>query len=187
MEKEKSKIAYLAGLISGDGHLESKTNRVIIFSSSRNFSNFIVKIVKELGFNPSIFFDLAGNEWKVAVHSNRLQNILIENFGLVKGNKTLTMNIPKLDKLDIKYFIAGLFDAEGYFELDKQRYYRIRLSMKHRKMIIFLYKQLIKLGYNPTMFYKADGANVVCLNRQKEVRRFKSEFNLFHPKWLLIK
>src|SRR3989338_329393 len=127
-------LSYLAGLIAGDGHLENKTNKIVIFSSDKEFVDSLDEILKIVIAKRSVFYDRNAKEWKVSFYSRELQDLLIKDYGLLKGSKSRAVEFPENAK-DVKSYISGLFDADGWFEKDKEIYLRIRLKMKSEKLV----------------------------------------------------
>ncbi|MBI5036582.1 hypothetical protein HZC09_04530 [Candidatus Micrarchaeota archaeon] len=66
--------SYLAGLIAGDGHIEGKTNRVVISTNNSLFKLVVCDFLNSLGLKTSIVFDSkGGNVWKISVYSEAFQ------------------------------------------------------------------------------------------------------------------
>src|SRR3989344_4426221 len=100
-------LSYLAGLIAGDGHLENKTNKIVIFSNDKEFVDKIDKILKNVIAKRSMFYDRNAKEWKISFYSKELQNLLMRDYGLLKGSKSRTVEFPENAK-DVKSYISGL-------------------------------------------------------------------------------
>lgn len=177
---------YLVGLITGDGYIEKNTNRVVIATKNRDYRDSIYDLFKKLDFKPTHFFDKKGGEiWKISLHSEKFKNLLINKYGLFSGKKTFIMKKPLVSKIQMKSFIAGLYDAEGWFEINKGKYYRIRLKMMNKNIMSFVEKRLTQMEFPVTSHKKADNSYVVDLNKQPEVKRFFKTIPLLHPKWAI--
>ncbi|GEM_PF-5291800 len=172
-------LPYIAGLIAGDGHIE-QNGRAVIATSDKEF---LLKIDKLIQHKKSIFFDKSAGVWKISVNSKEFTKQLTD-IGIKKGNKTETVMKINLKDDEIRQFISGLYDAEGHFEVDRRKgcYFKIRIKMKNSSLMEILYEFLSRNDYQPTQC-KKDGCIVVDINRQRKVRKFVSEFMLFHSKW----
>lgn len=176
MDKEKE--SYLAGLILGDGHIEKGNNRIVISSTEKKF---LKKVGDFLDNTFSLFFDKSAGVWKLGFYSKKLCSELNRIYSIPSGNKTNAKNIffgVYPDK-----FISGLCDAEGWFEKDKGKYWKIRIKLKSKDIIQKVREELNKLAFNPRGHCKSEGSCVVEINRQDEVKSFVKKFMLIHPKW----
>ena len=174
---------YLAGFIAGDGHLEPKTNRTVLGSGDQQYAELLGMLLESLGYHASRFYDVGGQQWKVAVRSEKLQDVLTGNYGIPRGAKSKSLPAPSIPKEELVFFVSGVFDAEGWYEMDKGRYIRIRLKMTSEKMTSFLHDTLRNMRYDAKYHKRTDGSAVVEINRQAEVKKFLKQFMLLHPKW----
>ncbi len=152
-------LSYLAGLIAEDGHLENKTNRIVIFSNDKEFVDSLDKILKIVISKKSVFYDSNATEWKISFYSKTLQDLLIRDYGLLKGSKSRTVEFPENAK-DVKSYISGLFDAEGWFEKDKGIYLRIRLKMNSERLVKSISDNLKSFSIE-SRFHKRKGGTFV--------------------------
>jgi len=174
---------YLIGLIAGDGYVEER--RVTITTSNILFAlRLMVLIHQKLKTNPKIFFDLTSNVWRIRITTPQLLQTL-KTFGIPTGKKFDKVNLDFSERLSTKEkaeLIAGWFDAEGWFELDKGSP-RIRIKIKNLKVI----KQLSWLinevtGIIPRMFSTGDCFGLTIQGKSK-VKTFLKLILLIHPKW----
>lgn len=112
------KIFYLAGLISGDGHLEGGRNRIDIRIADECFAK---NIANEFAyFQPCL--DLGHK--RVRITSKELVWNLENYFELPKGNKSRIIRIPEIvlsaTESECAAYLAGWFDAEGSLSLSKR-------------------------------------------------------------------
>ena len=179
--------SYLAGLITGDGHIDTKTNKITITTKNSKFKDVIYVLLKKLKFKPTITFDVSGGKvWRVSLYSNKFKMKLINKYNLGKGNKTPQIKYPTPPKTNTIEFLSGLYDAEGWFEIDKNKYYRIRFKIKNKPIADFVRKELNRHNFRPTSHRKTEGSYVVDINKQKDVAKFMRTFVLLHPKWLKV-
>ena len=140
-----------------------------------------------MNLKPYVTFDKSGgNVWRISVYSNEFKIKLIKKYNLLEGNKTFQMKNLTPPKESMIEFLSGLYDAEGWFEIDKNKYYRIRFKIKNKSVADLVRKELKKLNFRPTNHKKSEGSYVVDINKQKDVIKFVKTFVLLHPKWLLM-
>ena len=184
MKFNKDEIeGYLVGLIVGDGHIEPKTNRIVIASNNEIFINKISSMFNKLKHQHSIFYDKSATVWKLGINSKKLHDILTKKYNIPIGNKTFINFRPNLTEKQLTFFIAGIFDAEGWGEIDKGKYFKVRIKMKNKEIISFVREILENKGFQPKGHVKADSSYVVEVNKQTNVKRFFKTINLLHPKW----
>ena len=116
------------------------------------------------------------------MRSKKLVEDLTVGYGIKRGNKTFQSAPIVADSKQV-FFLGGLFDAEGWLELDKGRYLRIRLEMESYDIINFVYNSLQSMHLKPRRHNRKDGSHVVSLYRQNDVKCFLSMIFLCHPKW----
>ena len=177
--------AYLVGLTVGDGHLESRSKRIVINSNREEYIRKVNNLFVELQIPTSCFFDKAAKEWKLATRSAMLYGLFINKFGVIAGNKTIARMGLKIPQQDINQFLAGLYDAEGWFDIDKGKYLRIRLKINNQSVADFVFESLKELGFE-TRRHKSKKSFVVDINKKADVKRFVKEIPLLHPRWFKI-
>jgi intein/homing endonuclease len=186
LTKSEEKLAYLVGLTVGDGHVEKRSRRIVINSSQEEFIQNINKMLIELHYPTSCFFDKSANEWKVATRSAKLYDLFVNKYGIIAGNKTVAKMDLKIPHHLTRYFLSGLFDAEGWKDLDKGKYLRIRLKMKNQSVVDFAFKSLQQLRIDARKHQNKENSHVLEINKQKEVKKFMDMMTLIHPRWLLV-
>ena len=182
---ENQIFAYLVGLTVGDGHLESRSKRIVINSSREEYIRKISSLFAELQIPASCFFDKAANEWKLATRSAMLYDLFINKFGVIAGNKIIARMNLQIPVEDISYFLAGLYDAEGWHDLDKDKYLRIRLKINNQSVAEFVFESLKRLGFEVRR-HQNKNSFVVDINKQAHTKRFVQEIPLLHPRWFKI-
>ena len=180
IRKNEQMMAYLAGLVIGDGHIEKK-GRLVIATSNREF---LLKISSMIKFNKSVFYDKSAGVWKIALYSKEFIGE-IKSFGVLEGNKTKADMKICANKNEAALLISGLYDAEGHCEINHIRGYlygKIRIKMMNTSIMRFVYGFLRAEGYEPRI-YEKDKCIVVDVNKQRNAAKFLCHFILFHPKW----
>ena len=183
MKKSKNQIlAYLVGLTVGDGHLESRSKRIVINSSREDYIRKVNDLFVELRIPASCFFDKAANEWKLATRSAKLYDLFTNEFGVIAGNKTFARMNLKIPAETVSYFIAGLYDAEGWQDIDKKKYLRIRMKINNQSVAEFVFESFQKLGFEVKR-HQSKKSFVVDINKREHVKRFLQEIPIIHPRW----
>ncbi len=177
-------IFYLAGLISGDGYIEKKGNRIDLRAKSNRFKQEVASISKE--FNPKI--DSKHN--RIRIISKELVEVLTNKFKIPRGKKSATFPFPEfiwgIKDTQVKEYVAGWFDAEGWLELDKRykpAYPRIRFCISNLSIRNNLAEILRKLGFKVKTF-SFKKRFCLDLNGRKNSELFFKVIPVRHPKWL---
>jgi len=182
-------LAYLAGFIIGDGNLSSgyliravEENRDFI----ERFSDIFLKVFDK---RPKIYFDKYNNSYVAYIHSKKIWNFLVCEFGIPAGNKSRTLRMPKkimkAEKSVLCAFLSGIFDAEGSVFLmkdshHKSGYIRIQIKMHNHKFIKEVYEKIKLLGINPRV-YRYDDFSMIQINGRRECKKFHDMIGFGHP------
>lgn len=117
-------MAYLVGVMLGDGGVYGKTYTVFCRDRDLEFVESIAALVEKLfKIKPNIR-KAAPNCYIASTNKKSIHQFFVEN-GFPKGRKLINARIPKifLKNLDDRIaVIRGLFDAEGYCGIDRQRH-----------------------------------------------------------------
>ncbi|MEK6952985.1 MAG: hypothetical protein AABX29_08280 [Nanoarchaeota archaeon] len=162
-----SDLAYLCGVLAGDGCIIKKEYRIICVGNPRDeieFYDFIISSLFKKIFNLDIkpqVFKYAGT-YGIRFSSKLIALFLIEYIGLPHGKKYNKLCVPSLFKNDKKLFISylsGLFDTDFGFTLKKdyfgiKRYPAVCFTTKSKKFCFEIYTSFRKLGMNPNKVYK---------------------------------
>lgn len=118
-----SLISYMSGLIISDGHLNEKGFHLsALLAKNPTKINIceIVDIKKEIN---DLVKQMGVRESKNLSYKNRLLSLLFHQLGIPYGNKSGIVQTPKAIMKwsnECKMaFIAGLFDGDGYFAINK--------------------------------------------------------------------
>ena len=117
-------IAYLAGLIAGDGDIYQNKNTAIIrfHNSDQELLNKASKIIKDnFGLDAEII-DSSSRTSCIQIESVVVAEIL-EKLGIPSGEKShridITPTLVSSGEECVKHFIKGLFDTDGYVSVPK--------------------------------------------------------------------
>jgi len=111
------RLSYLMGWICGDGNLQRGGNHYIVKISekSKDQLEFILKPLFEDVFevNPPIFRRYC-NGYAIQIGSKSILKFFKKALNVEVGKIPLIVN--DFDEINKKYFLIGLFDAEGYVD-----------------------------------------------------------------------
>lgn len=149
--KKSSEIAYLVGLLNGDGHLQIKEDKKSKFKSGLlSFYSKNIEEINELNEKIQSLFGITGHiykderynrtRYKLFFISSKLA-IFVESLGVINGNKSnkefLVPNWVFYGNKSIKAaFLKGLFSAEGTVMKSKENNkVRYRIGINQYKNI----------------------------------------------------
>jgi len=178
-------LAYLTGVIAGDGHITKRT-QINIVTDSPKYLSFLINLNKKLfDISPKVYQDENGL-FRLDINSHPLYFIFTRIIGLPKGKKKGVLKIPEFIYLNDSfkiYFLRGLFDTDG----------GLTLSKKGAKSILFSSSTLPFLNKVQELFKEFDvnfgGPYQSGNKRGYEIRSFKPEvmkkykenIGSFHP------
>lgn len=198
--KLDSRTAYLAGYIAGDGHISSsnksktdssKDYRIAFDTADIEHLESIHSMIKEIiSTNSRLgYISSKGNKRKRAylhLRNKSLYHFFTEVLGIPKGKKSKIIYIPeniKKNKLLLKWFIAGFFDADWGFRGNSLGFTSASLMMI-KDIGVFLKKE----GYgfvSESWHNKRYGSDFYGIKLHKdEIDRFLNEFPLQNQKKL---
>lgn len=152
-------LAYLCGLISGDGCLyrgigNKKYYELSILGNDKNerefYDDFIVPLFNKV-FDVNIKArTFSKNTYGIRIYSKQIFTFLIDNIGFRDGKKAAYVNIPKIFKSDLNLkigFIRGFADADFSLCLKKRYknfpYYPVISGTSKSKQIILEIAELL--------------------------------------------
>lgn len=137
------KLAYLAGWLCGDGHFANYDKHYLIKISEKSADqlNFLSRLNDYLfEIKPKIHRMYQGG-LAMLINSKPLYRFFTKTLGLKVGE------IPKfadyLDDINLRNFICGVFDSEGYVSNTRPR---ITISQARKKFLIKLIGLSSKIG-----------------------------------------
>lgn len=157
------KLAYLIGVMLGDGGVYGNTYTVFCIDESKEFAEVIADVVRRIfNFEPRLR-RCSPNCWIVSTNRKDVHDFLIR-IGYPKGRKLTNLRIPNIfaEKKALRLEVAkGLFDAEGYCGIDKQKhgekkycYPYIGIDMIAKPLIRQLRGVLLEEGIESVIFTK---------------------------------
>lgn len=117
-------LAYLIGVMLGDGGVYGNSYTVFCRDRSGEFAESIAKIVEKIfNFTPRVN-RASPNCWIVSTNRRDIHRFFVE-IGYPKGRKLTTLKMPRIftaDRDSRLEVARGLFDAEGYCGIDRQKH-----------------------------------------------------------------
>lgn len=175
----KSKeLAYLIGLILGDGHLgktlRTECLRIVLGTDKPYLAKYTARVVENvIGKKPSLIKRTDTNCYNLTIYQKNLS----KRFGVPLGaRKNLPILLPKWVWKKNDFLISilkGLFEAEASYSYHKRTYtYNFAFSNVNVSLLNEVERGLRKLKYNPERRIKA-----VRLRKKKEVISFYQLIN----------
>lgn len=197
------KLAYLIGVIMGDGHLANPSksyDKLTTYNSEvritdGNKETFIElsKIFEDLfEYKPNIYSELSKvnkSFYRFVIKSKPLHRFLMVVCNIPTGNKARKICIPKIIRespLEIqKWFITGFFDADGCVMMAQNKYPQISISQKYVRIL----NSIIKISENFDIKwngpYKTVSGNnhgyIIRLSNIKNIEKFLMNFKSINP------
>jgi hypothetical protein len=142
--------AYWLGFICADGNIKKTNNKVSLTSKDLEvIEGFKGAIGAEHTISKRKFFDKRTNKtyigYLIQIGNELFVNNLID-LG-VTSNKTDILKFPKIDEKYYSYFIAGLFDGDGFVGI--RNHNKLRISLISTKEVLdFISNLLTNIGIN---------------------------------------
>ncbi len=180
----ENNLFYLAGLVSGDGYMEPRRNRIDIRVTDSSFLKKLEKMFEE--FNPT----LDASHFRLRITSRGLVRVLAESFCIPKGCKSKSIVVPNMvlsaEEIQQEYYLAGWYDAEGWLELDSRyapAYPRVRFGVCNQPVQQALAKMFFPLGFEVSLFSTKQQSFGIDLNGRKNFGLFFEKIPVIHSKW----
>jgi len=113
-------LYYLVGLTATDGYIPKNSNAIELRLSGESELDLLTAI--KIYYNSSFDIKKYGKTYSLRLSANGLNKFLIDNFNLLDGPKTFSVN-PRCNfpsENCIKAYLLGCFDGDGY--ISKKRY-----------------------------------------------------------------
>lgn len=209
-QKMNSELAYLCGILAGDGSIYKRNNKhdYIIKcvgnpADEKDFYEVVIKTLFRQVFNVNIITKNhdSNTTYGFVMHSKQLFDYLVNDIGLPQGRKYNNLKIPDFVKKNKKFitkYLQGLFDTDGCISFKKryrkEPYYPvISLSSKSSDYIMEIYQELVLLEFRGNVFldYKyrdtriKSGFNTISrieLNGHKSLELWMNKISFRSPK-----
>ena len=179
MVNEGVVLAYLAGLISADGHIKRKDYTITLYVSSKKHAEIIVGLLRKYTTR-KIGIRKHHNVYEVYVTDKELALVFINKYGVSKGRKYDRIVLPTLNDLETRYFIAGFFDGDGSIYVCKHickygrvsYYYEIKIKSKSIVFLKQIQKFMKKYGVSFRLKNYSSTIPYLVLSRRDQVLLF---------------
>ena len=152
-------LAYLIGLIQGDGHLKTNERRIGLTMKDKGMISYVCKILEEhFSYSPTIYKKIDKKMlWEIVINSLVIFEFLRINFdlpiGKKKGKQHLS-NLIKNDKENLMAWLAGFVDSDGHIT----NYKSLEIVQSSKEILEELANILLK-HYNASYRLKYNKAN----------------------------
>ena len=167
-------IAWLLGVIQGDGHVD----RYFVEVSDAHKENLdvVASVISKLGYRAVIKRDSRERRYRLWVNSVDFVRFIERSDLLDKGSVPDTIR----GRLVIPY-VQGLYDAEGYVEFWKpRRMLRINFAYKYYNIARYVAEVLANHGIRPYMRFSSKVYRVQVY-RKEDVSKFFTVIGFRYP------
>jgi len=196
-----NKLAYLLGVIMGDGHLaypdKSYDKRTSYNSELRitdgdqeTLINLLPFFEGLFSYTPKIYSEISKSNkevYRIVIKSKPLHRFLMSVCEIPTGNKSNKTDIPQIIKrspLEIqKSFVTGFFDADGCLRLQQGKYPLAILSQKNKKILVSVSRLSKRLSLDWKGPYKtcSRGNKISYTLRISSIKGIKTFLKHFTP------
>src|SRR3989338_860394 len=167
-----SELAYLLGVVAGDGHLSIRKRKnskypctqLYVYNNSKTHITKIESLFKEIFDVKTRVFKKSYNNCFVLVMNNKLVWLFFSEILKIQ-NKKYDLEVPKSvqSKQFFKFFLAGFVDTDGYYD-KSNKVYGLTLGGSHYNLLLQIQELCMK-------FYKIKmiGPYKNTLKRDKKV------------------
>jgi hypothetical protein len=182
MLSRKSGIAYLAGFVAADGHLESTAPYITIASKDHEFlKDYVAPLIyAQTSRTPRPYWDKSAKIWKVRIYSRQLWTTLIQDYRIPTGRKASRILPPEnLGSAERVWYMCGWFEGEGWLETMTVRrfsgvyeYPRIGFKVMNRSIRDWLLAELALHDIRAKGYNRRDGTYGLWINGKKAREAF---------------
>ena len=145
-------IAYLLGVVAGDGHLSVRQRKIsrfpctklLIFNNSKDFILYLeIMLKKTFSMKSKVYKKSYNNCFVLEVNNKLVWLFFSKNLGI--QNKKYDLRVPNLvqNKELFKFFLAGIIDTDGYFD-KSNKVYGLTLGGSHFNFLLQIQKLCMK-------------------------------------------
>lgn len=193
-------LAYFFGYLQGDGCLTSDKKGLAFSDEYLEQIESVNNLSQKLfGIRGKIYAKMSGIAIKPAYHLE-IKSMILNSFfcnvlGLNRGKKT-NMTIPglfKADKVLCRYYLAGLFDADGTLPKnpEKAKMLFIDITMKDKVFILAIQELISTFGIETLKMYERNSSSAITAKKCKtyeirirrivELTKFLQRVGFLHP------
>lgn len=183
-------VAYIAGLVASDGHLDRSFPKVVIATSDEEFALKIRSLLEKVSQKESHIYKKS-TAYAVEIWDKQLYDLLKKKYKIPSGKKSDILESPEItSEHEIMNFIRGFCDGDSsvhHRKMRKKFVPRIRIMSLSKKFLEWVREQLIKGGIrtgSPFIDKPHGFGSKVCYRIEiygTAVRKFKERIGYLHP------
>jgi intein/homing endonuclease len=176
-------LAYLIGILAGDGHISRRGDISIVNNSHQYLKNTVAPIFQKI-FQIETGIIKTRNYYELYVSNKVVNHYLSKYVGLPQGKKTGKLRVPSV--IDCKEkkreFISGVFETDGGITFDKYGRYSILISSSTPEFLLQLQNILKEFEIMIPGPYRSGNrrGGEIRSFRKQVIRKFKKEFKIRH-------
>lgn len=179
-------IAYLAGLISGDGNIQNYFTRIVDqYKENLQCAEVILKRQLKL---PTTLRKEKDNKWLLEINSKVVSEFFEKVIGVPIGSKD-NINVPQIIKKarsEIKLaYIKGWMDAEAsveqWFKTKEKWYPRICFKIKNKKIWKWMTKELETYNICVSKYIDKENSYRFQINRRDSIKSYLMFVGFLYP------
>jgi len=175
------KLSYIIGWICGDGHMTDYGNHYLIKMSEKSLGElYLLKsLFKDLfSIDPSIFQIYKGG-YALQFGNKPIFRFLTQALRIKVGE--IPRIIDKFDKVNKSYFLAGIFDSEGYISKSRYRLTISQANLEFIKKIIVLFNE-IGIEFHGLVTHRSSLGTwyTIRIDKKDEILKFTNLIGSYH-------
>lgn len=176
------KLSYLIGWICGDGHLSDYGNHYLIKISEKSTDQlrYVLKPLFKNLFNVDVpIFRIYEGGYAAQVGCKPIFRFLTRVLKIKVGEIPEIIN--SFDKINMRYFLAGIFDSEGYVCKNRYRATISQARLEFIDKLKYLFKDLgVKFNGPTTHKTKLGTWYTIRLEKKSEIVKFANLIGSYH-------
>lgn len=175
-------LSYFTGWICGDGSFGGYGNHYLVKISEKSIPQLekvLIPLFQDLFRAEPKLHRMYEGGYAINLNSKPVFRFLKNILGLKVG--VIPAFVDSLDKVNKRYFLAGIFDSEGY--VGKKRYY-LTISQAKRDFLLEIQRLLSEAGVifnGPTTHVSKLGIwYTIYSDKKQEIRNFSELVNSYH-------
>jgi len=177
------KLSYLVGWLVGDGHFNDKGNHYLVKISEKSTGQlkYILKPLFKKSFNVEtpIFKRFKGG-YAIQIGSKPIYRFLTQVLKIKVGK--IPEIVWRMDKINKKYFLLGIFDSEGCVHSGRFRLSFAQADRSFLEKIKTIFEKEFDIHFNGPTFHKTKLGEwyTIKVDSKREVLKFYNKFGSCH-------
>ncbi len=182
-------IAYIAGLVASDGHIDREFHKISIGTSDKEFAYIVLKMLRSMSENtPHIYGKKTA--YSIEIWDKDLRSILTQKYKIPVEKKSDILTKPEIPKSEVASFIRGFCDGDSsihHRRMRKRFVPRIRIMSCSKEILEWIKQQLIEMGIrcgSPFIDMPHGFGTKLCYRIEiygTSVKKFKEKIGYLHP------